>query len=227
VFSHNWAELIPYVLYAVLAIPLPLLVVQVLAIDLAIDVIPSLALSREPPEAGIMEEPPRSIKERLFTGRVFGRSLYIGVIIAVGAMAGCLGAWMAGGWHYGMALTANSSFFTSGVYSKGVTMTFAGIVVAQAGNVLACRTSRQSIFKTSLKTNKWIIAGIISQLSILAFLVYVPLLQKFFGTSALGLTDWAFLISLALIVVFAEEIRKFFVRRFGKTIEDQNKHDHT
>ena len=48
VFSHNWAELIPYVLYAVLAIPLPLLVVQVLAIDLAIDVIPSLALSREP-----------------------------------------------------------------------------------------------------------------------------------------------------------------------------------
>ena len=47
-------------------------------------------------------------------------------------------------------------------------MTFAGIVVAQAGNVLACRTSKQSIFKTSLKTNKWIIVGIISQLSILA-----------------------------------------------------------
>jgi P-type Ca2+ transporter type 2C len=227
VFSHNWAELIPYVLYAILAIPLPLLVVQVLAIDLAIDVIPSLALSREPPEAGIMEEPPRSLKERLFTGKVFGRSLYIGVIIAVGAMIGCLSTWMAGGWHYGMALTSDSSFFTSGVYSKGVTMTFAGIVVAQVGNVLACRTSRQSIFKTSLKTNKWIIAGIISQLSILAFLVYVPLMQKFFGTSALGLADWAFLISLALIVVFAEEIRKFFIRRFGKTIEDPNKHDHT
>jgi magnesium-transporting ATPase (P-type) len=227
VFSHNWAELIPYVLYAVLAIPLPLLVVQVLAIDLAIDVIPSLALSREPPEAGIMEEPPRSIKERLFTARVFGRSLYIGVIIAVGAMIGCLSVWMAGGWYYGMALTADSSFFTSGVYSKGVTMTFAGIVVAQAGNVLACRTSRQSIFRTSIKTNKWIIAGIISQFSILAFLVYVPILQQLFGTSALGLTDWAFLISLALIVVFAEEIRKFLIRRFGKTTDDQNRHDHT
>ena len=43
VFSHNWAELIPFVLYATLGIPLPLLVVQVLAIDLAIDVIPSLS----------------------------------------------------------------------------------------------------------------------------------------------------------------------------------------
>ncbi len=201
--------------------------VQVLAIDLAIDVIPSLALSREPPEAGIMEEPPRSLKERLFTGKVFGRSLFIGVIIAAGAMFGCLSAWMAGGWHYGMVLTSDSSFYTSGVYAKGVTMTFAGIVVAQAGNVLACRTSRQSIFRTSLKTNKWIIAGIISQLSILAFLVYVPPMQHVFGTAALGLTDWLFLISLALVVVFAEEIRKFFVRRFGKTVEDPNKHDHT
>jgi calcium-translocating P-type ATPase len=222
VFSHNWAELIPYVLYAVLAIPLPLLVVQVLAIDLAIDVIPSLALSREPPEAGIMQEPPRSIKERLFTRRVFGRSLYIGIIIAVGAMIGCISAWTAGGWQFGQSLASNSP-----VYIKGVTMTFAGIVVAQAGNVLACRTSKQSIFKTSLKTNKWIIAGIVSQISILAVLVYVPLMQHVFGTSALGVTDWIYLISLALIVVFAEEIRKFLSRRFGKKAEDLSKHDHT
>jgi Ca2+-transporting ATPase len=222
VFSHNWAELIPYVLYAVLAIPLPLLVVQVLAIDLAIDVIPSLALSREPPEAGIMMEPPRSLKERLFTGKVFGRSLYIGAIIAVGAMIGCLSAWTDGGWHFGMALAADSP-----VYIKGVTMTFAGIVVAQAGNVLSCRTSKQSIFRTSLKTNKWIIAGIVSQISILALLVYVPLLQHVFGTTALGITDWIFLISLALVVIFAEEIRKFFVRHFSKTTEDLTKHDHT
>jgi magnesium-transporting ATPase (P-type) len=212
VFSHNWAELIPYVLYALLGIPLPLLVVQVLAIDLAIDVIPSLALSREPPEAGIMQEPPRSIKERLFTSRVFLRSLYIGVIIAVGAMYGCLSAWMAGGWQWGMALPADSL-----VYVKGVTMTFAGIVVAQVGNVLACRTSRISIFRTKLSTNKWIILGIAAQLAILSFMVYVPLMQKFFGTTALGVGDWVFLASLAVIVVLAEEIRKFFARRLSKT----------
>ena len=209
---HNWAELIPYMLYAVLGIPLPLLVVQVLVIDLAIDVIPSLALSREPPEAGIMQEPPRSIKERLFTPKVFLRSVFIGVIIAVGAMVGCLNAWMAGGWQLGMQLAA-----TDPVYIKGVTMTFAGIVVAQAGNVLASRTSKQSIFKTSLKTNKWIVVGIIAQLSILAFLLYVPLMNQFFGTTPLDLTDWAFLISLAVIVVIAEEIRKFFSRKLSKT----------
>jgi Ca2+-transporting ATPase len=215
VFSHNWAELIPYMLFALLGIPLPLLVVQVLAIDLAIDVIPSLALSREPPEAGIMQEPPRSLKERLFTAKVFLRSFYIGVIIAVGAMYGCLSAWMAGGWHLGMALPADSP-----VYIKGVTMTFAGIVVAQVGNVLACRTTKVSLFKTKLSTNKWIIVGIVAQLAVLSFLIYVPLTQPFFGTTALSIEDWLFLASLAIIVVLAEEIRKFFSRRWTRNPEN-------
>jgi magnesium-transporting ATPase (P-type) len=186
-------------------------VVQVLAIDLAIDVIPSLALSREPPETGIMQEPPRSLKERLFTAKVFLRSFYIGLIIAVGAMYGCLSAWMAGGWQLGMPLPVDSP-----VYVKGVTMTFAGIVVAQLGNVIACKTSKVSVFKTKLSTSKWLILGIVAQLSILAFLIYVPFMQPFFGTTALGIEDWTFLASLALIVVFAEETRKFFSRRWSK-----------
>jgi magnesium-transporting ATPase (P-type) len=211
VFSHNWAELIPYVLYAVLGIPLPLLVVHVLAIDLVIDVIPSLALSREPPESGIMREPPRSIKERLFTDKVFLRSIYIGAIIATGAMIGCLNAWATGGWQFGMPLAPDDP-----VYIKGITMTFAGIVVAQVGNVLACRTTKQSIFKTSLSTNKWIVLGIFAQLSVLSLLVYVPFLQQIFSTTGLSVADWAFLASLALIVVFAEEIRKFFARHWSK-----------
>jgi Ca2+-transporting ATPase len=233
VFAHNWAQLIPYVLYALLGIPLPLLVVQILVIDLAIDVIPSLALSREPPEAGIMEEPPRSVKERLFTGKVFGRSMYIGIIIATGAMIGCFGTWAAGGWHFGMPIPIDWHFGgglpnNNPIYIKGVTMAFAGIVVAQAGNVLACRTSKQSIFRASLAKNKWIIWGIIAQLSILALLVYLPPLQELFGTTGLTLMEWLYLLGLAVAVVMAEEVRKFIVRRFfTKHTEDLNKHDHT
>ncbi len=127
-------------------------------------------------------------------------------------MIGCIELGPQGGWHLGMQLAANNP-----VYIKGVTLTFAGIVVAQAGNVLACRTSKQSTFKASLKTNKWIIFGIISQISILSLLVYLPVMQHIFTTTALTLSDWAFLVSLAVIVVFAEEIRKFFSRRFSKT----------
>jgi Ca2+-transporting ATPase len=211
VFAHNWAELIPYVLYALLHIPLPLLVVQVLAIDLGLDVIPSLALSREPPEMGIMQERPRSVTERLFNAKVFLRSLYIGAIIATGAIIGCFFTWTAGGWHIGMNTVPNNAF-----YVKGTTMTFAGIVIAQVGNVLATRTNRLSVFRTSPKSNKWIWAGIASQFSILSLLIYVRLMQGFFGTAPLGLSDWAFLALLAVIVVCVEEVRKWFTRRLTK-----------
>lgn len=210
-FTHNWAELIPFILYVVLGLPLPLLIIQVLAIDLGIEIIPSLALSQEPPEAGIMRQPPRSVKERLFSKNVFLRSLYIGIIIAAGAMFGCLNAWSAGGWYLGMQLDPNNA-----VYIKGVTMTFAGIVIAQIGNVLACRTSKTSLFKTNLRSNKWIWVGIASQISILSLIIYVPFLQNIFGTTALGLTEWAFLALLAGVVIVAEEVRKWFARRLSK-----------
>jgi hypothetical protein len=45
-------------------------------------------------------------------------------------------------------------------------------------------------------------------------------MQSFFGTTALGIWDWAFLASLALIVVFAEEIRKLLTRRLAKSSRD-------
>jgi calcium-translocating P-type ATPase len=222
VFSHNWAELVPFLLYAFLGIPLPLLVVQILAIDLGIDVIPSLALSREPPEKGIMQEPPRSIKERLFTSKVLLRSQYIGVVTAIGAMIGCLAVWSAGGWSFGMPVpidwhwSGQSLPNNNPIYLKGTTMMFAGIVVAQVGNVLACRTTKQSTFRTNLATNKWILVGIAAQLSILSLIIYVPFFQSLFGTRPLELGDWAYLLTLPIAVIIAEEIRKFFSRHLSK-----------
>ena len=207
VFSHNWAELIPFVLYILIGIPLPLLVIQVLAIDLFIDIIPSLALSREPPEPGIMREMPRSIKKPLFDIGVFFHSLYIGAIIATGALIGCLGTWIANGWWFGDPLAA-----TSYVYIKGTTMTFAAIVVSQIGNLLGCRTNKTSIFKSNLAKNRWIFWSILSQIGILCLLIYIPGLQPIFGTTALNSYDWVYLITLPLIIIVAEELRKAVMR---------------
>jgi len=38
-------------------------------------------------------------------------------------------------------------------------------------------------------------------------------MQRLFGTTALGLIDWVFLAVFACIVIFAEEVRKWFARR--------------
>ena len=61
IFAHAVPEVVPFLVFALAggAIPLPLTVMQILAIDLGTDTLPALALSREPAEPGLMDRPPR------------------------------------------------------------------------------------------------------------------------------------------------------------------------
>jgi potassium/sodium efflux P-type ATPase len=211
VFSHNWAELIPYFLYTFLGIPLPLLVMQVLAIDLFIDVLPSLAISREPAEPGIMDNPPRSVKQHLFDTKVLFRSLYVGLIISAGAMILCLKTWTAGGWQWGTMLDPSNI-----VYIKGTTMTLAGITLGQVGNVLSSRSNRVSVFRVGFSRNKWILWGIAAQIGIVSTIIYLPWLQPIFGTTAISALDWGYLLLVTVGVVAAEELRKGVARALKK-----------
>jgi magnesium-transporting ATPase (P-type) len=207
VFSHNWAELISFLTFVLFSIPLPLLVMQVLAIDLFIEILPALAISREPSEPGTMGRPPRSAQKHLLDTAALLRSLYVGTIIGVASMMMCLMVWTAAGWKPGMTLEV-----TSPVYIKGTTMTFAGIVFGQVANVLSCRTDRVSIFRTSRSRNKWIPGAIGAQVGILAAIVYSPWLQPIFGTIGLGLVDWGYLLLITATVIVAEELRKLVYR---------------
>ncbi|UNQ73450.1 cation-translocating P-type ATPase [Infirmifilum sp. NZ] len=185
VFAHNWAELLPFLAFITARIPLPLTVTQVLAIDLGIDVLPSVALSREPPEEGVMEEPPRSKTERLFDKRVLLRSLAVGLVAATLALQGCLQAWRQGGWSPRLSLDPESP-----VYLKGVTMTFAGIVLAQMGNLVASRKRKGFPLEPGLLKDRWILLSLLAQLLVLVAIVYAPPLQLVFQTYPLGLQDW-------------------------------------
>ncbi len=207
-FSHNWAELFPFIIYIVLAIPLPLLVTQILAIDLVIDIIPALALSREPPEPGIMSEPPRSVTERIFHKRAIARSLFLGLGIGVMVMAACLWTWHAGGWTYGEQLASDDP-----LYMRGTTVVFAGIALAQIGTMLTLRTTRGSVLGLGRRSNDWVWFGILAQVGLTALLVYLPFTAGFFGTVPLPLATFAALAGLAAVVLLADEVRKAVARR--------------
>jgi hypothetical protein len=58
-------KVVPFVLFALAggAVPLPLTVLQLLAFDVGTETPPSLALSRDPAEPGIMQRPPRRRSE--------------------------------------------------------------------------------------------------------------------------------------------------------------------
>jgi P-type Ca2+ transporter type 2C len=85
-FSHNIGELVPILVATFVGFPLvPLTALQVLAIYLGSDVMPALALGADRPEPGIMDQPPRSRAERLFSARVVRWFLFLGTVQAIGS----------------------------------------------------------------------------------------------------------------------------------------------
>src|SRR4030043_1212301 len=104
IFASNIPEAVPYLAYILLRIPLPLTIIQILAVDLGTDMLPALALGAERPSAGIMKMPPRSPKERLLTIPLLTRAyLFLGPIEAAAGLFGFFYVLNTGGWQWGQS----------------------------------------------------------------------------------------------------------------------------
>ncbi|MEU5191772.1 cation-transporting P-type ATPase [Streptomyces klenkii] len=207
-FSHNIAELVPILAATFVGFPLvPISAVQILAIDLGSDVLPALALGTEPPEPDVMERPPRSRDERLFSADVVRRFLFLGTIQALGVCAVFFWRVHSAGIPYS-AFTADNP-----VYREAITMTQAGIVVSQFFNALAVRTERQSVLRAGLFSNPALLAAGMLGIGLMAAISYTLALQAVFHTAPLSATDWALLVCLGFLLLVAEETRKRWLRR--------------
>jgi calcium-translocating P-type ATPase len=209
-FSSNVAELMAFLAWGLSlgAIPLPLVVMQVLAIDLGTDLVPAIALGTERAEPGVMVRGPRSRGERLLNRRVLARVYgWIGLIVGFCALAAFMASFLLAGWRPFEALPDEGA-----VYVQATAMTCAAIVAGQVGAAFAFRTNRLSVLSVGLLSNRLLLAGIAFELLLLAALIYVPALQSAFHTEALGAEHWLLLAVIPVLVVGAEEARKAHVR---------------
>ncbi|MET9392933.1 cation-transporting P-type ATPase [Streptomyces sp. NPDC006624] len=206
-FSSNIGELVPILAATFTGFPLvPITAVQVLAIDLGSDVLPSLALGAEPPESDVMDRPPRPRHERLFSLAVVRRILFLGGIQALGVCAVFF-------WHVGSSGIPFADFTADDpVYREAITLAQGGIVLSQFFNSLAVRTERVSVFKAGLFSNpRLIVAGLIG-IGFMAAISYLPLLQSVFHTAPLAAGDWALLTAVGTLPLAADELRKMRLR---------------
>lgn len=210
ILTHNVAELIPVIAFVVFKIPLPLTVMQMLAIDLGSDIFPSLGLGVEPPEKWIMEERPRQKTERLLDRNTLSRVyLFLGPVEAILALSAFFFAY----WLRGVPPTETLPA-SGAVYAAATTMTFAGIVASQAGNVFACRTERESVFsKGAFLKNRFVLWSLFVEAALISALIYVPFLSPVFGFYPLTLSDWAFVIAFPAIMLGSSELRKAILRK--------------
>ncbi len=204
IFASNIPEIIPFIAFVIFKVPLALTVMQILAVDLGTDILPALALGKEPPEKGVMNRPPRPKGQRLLDSRTLLRAyLFLGPIEALLCMTGFFFAYWMRGWAPGEAFPDDAS-----IYAAASTMTFAGIVASQIGNVFACRSEDASVFRIGFFTNRFLLASVAMEAALALILIHAPFIRNVFGLGGLRIGEWALLASFPIILLMAEEARK-------------------
>ena len=213
IFAHATPEVVPFLLYALSGgrIPLPLTVMQILAIDLGTETLPALALGREPPEPGLMDAPPRQRGHGVIDPPMLGRAWgLLGGVSAVLVLTLYLGTLLSGGWRPGADVSTGPLQL---VWQQATTMTFLGIVACQVGSATAARTQHASLRQVGLFTNRLLWWGILFELVFAAVIVSWPPLQRVFGTAVPEAWQLAALLPLPFVVWGVDELWRLGRRR--------------
>ncbi|MFN8177520.1 MAG: cation-translocating P-type ATPase [bacterium] len=180
---------------SMMGLPLPLSAVQILYVNLLTDGLPALALAVDPFEPDLMRRPPRDPRRGIFTRPVV-------VLMAIGGLWSTLINLGVFWW----ALQSGRSL------SEAMTLTFVTLVVVQFFKAYNFRSDRSSVLRRPF-ANKWLNLAVAWQLVLLGASLYVPVLQRLFGTFALTPEDWAIAVILSFSVSPVLELGKLFVRR--------------
>ena len=208
IFASNVPELLPFLVSVLFGLPLPLTVMQILAVDLGTDMIPALALGAEAPEPGVMDRPPRVAGARLLgPRRLLHAYAFLGLAEAVLSLGAFFWTYWVSGWRPGMEMAAGGD-----LYRRATTMTLAAIVATQVGNVFACRTQRESVFSLGLWSNPLVLMGVAAEIAILVALITIPPLARAFGLAPLAPGEWGILLAFPPAILGLEEARKWIAR---------------
>jgi sodium/potassium-transporting ATPase subunit alpha len=198
VLTSNVPEILPYLLYIALPVPLALTVIQILSIDLGTDIIPAIGLGQEPPEQDTMSRSPRKLHEHLLSARLMLRSyLFLGMIQAGYSLSLFYYVLLQGGWRFGQELAV-----TEPLYRSATGISLATIILMQIGNLAGRRSIRGSGLDTGLITNRLFVVGIVLEIVFSLALLYWPPLQAVLGTGPVDLRLYL-LACLGVPLIFA------------------------
>ncbi len=208
ILTSNVPEIVPYLAFALFGIPLPLTIIQILAVDLGTDMVPALALGAERPGPDVMRRPPRKRSQRLLDLPLLLRAYaFLGLFEAAAAMAAYFFVLYGGGWSFGEPLAADAP-----LYLQATTACLAAIVVAQVVNLFLCRSERNPV-SWGLGANPLLLLGITVEAALILLIVYTQAGNTIFGTAPLTWEAWVFAVPFAGVMVVGEEVRKWLVRQ--------------
>lgn len=183
--ASNVGEILVMLFAMLLALPLPLVPIQILWVNLVTDGLPAMALGLDQPEGDVMKRKPRSPREGVFARglgwKVISRGFLIGIVTLIAFM---------------ISYHENPDEL---IYAQ--TVAFSTLVLAQLIHVFDCR-SEKSILSRNPFGNKYLVWAVLSSVLLMFVVIYYPPLQPIFHTVAIEAKDWLMIFGLASVPTF-------------------------
>jgi Ca2+-transporting ATPase len=176
---------------------MPMLPTQLLWINLVATVALALPLAFEAKELNVMRRPPRNPGEPVLSRFVVARTLVAAVLMAAGAIGLFL-------WEYTSEVAQVGHEMA---LREAQTMAVTTVILFQIFYMLMCRSLKGSIFKLGLFSNPTVFVGIGVLVLLQLGFIYLPFMQRVFGTSALGweALGMSALVAIAILPVIGAE----------------------
>ena len=179
-----------------LGLQMPITPVQILWVNMVTEVTLSLSLAFLPPLGQVMQRPPRDPAEPLISTLLVWRILMVtGLMVATGLSC------------YFLEVEAGASIARARTASVNM------IVMGEIAYLLNSRSLYQSVCSIEGvfgNRSAWIGIAIVVPLQ-LAF-TYVPVMQRMFGTEALGADTWLRILAGGALIFFCAEAEKALIR---------------
>ena len=198
--STNIGEIVTIFIGLLLGLESPLLALQLLWVNLVTDSFPAIALGLEPADKDIMNKKPRDNKKGLFADGLWSRISLEGIMIGMLTLI----AFSIGNKLYSLEVGRTMAFVTLGVSE-----------LIHSFNI----KSEQSIFKTGILENKFLIGSFILGTFMQVIVVVVPQIAEIFKLVALNGQQWLYTAIISIMPVVIMEIQKKFEEiKFGKIV---------
>jgi sodium/potassium-transporting ATPase subunit alpha len=184
VLVSNGPEILPFLIYILFPVPLALTIIQILSIDLGTDIVPAMGLGQDPPDPGIMKQPPRDRTQKLMSLPLLAHSyLFLGLIEAAYSLGLFFWVLGQGGWSYGVDLAADDPLYLS---ATGITLS--SIVLMQIGNLFGRRSRFGLGIDAAALTNPLIVVGVLLEVFFSWAILYYPPVGAVLGTGPVEVT---------------------------------------
>ena len=187
--ATNIGEIVTIFMGLVLGLKSPLLAIQLLWINLVTDSLPAIAIGLEPPEKDIMERKPVNSKKGIFADGLWNKIIVEGIMMGMLTLV----AFSIGNKFYGVETGRTMAFIAMGL-----------LELVHSFNI----KSEQSIFKTGILENKFLIGSFVLGFLVQTIVVLVPNLAQIFKLVPLNQIQWFITLGISILPIPIIELQK-------------------